>query len=167
MNISLNYPVLLLVLMILFFRLSCVGYNFICGVVIICTIMNNSYSAMESIYFFEAKERIEITSTPDIFNLSERDKLNLEKKSKDGDSNASFRLYEYYAFTLNDNNRLMEYLRTAALQGSVIAQYNLGIILSDKDLEQAIYWMDMAAKNGNINARNKLQEFKKLNSYTE
>ncbi|EGZ4337177.1 sel1 repeat family protein [Salmonella enterica subsp. enterica serovar Texas] len=108
-----------------------------------------------------------MTSTPDIFNLSERDKLNLEKKSKDGDSNASFRLYEYYAFTLNDNNRLMEYLRTAALQGSVIAQYNLGIILSDKDLEQAIYWMDMAAKNGNINARNKLQEFKKLNSYTE
>ncbi|EAP6620227.1 sel1 repeat family protein, partial [Salmonella enterica] len=45
------------------------------------------------------KWRSESTST--IYNLTDGQKFELENKSKDGDSEASFRLYQYYCFTIN------------------------------------------------------------------
>ncbi|EAS8272665.1 sel1 repeat family protein, partial [Salmonella enterica] len=46
------------------------------------------------------KWRSESTST--IYNLTDGQKFELENKSKDGDSEASFRLYQYYCFTINN-----------------------------------------------------------------
>ncbi|EBZ4427946.1 sel1 repeat family protein [Salmonella enterica] len=114
------------------------------------------------------KWRSESTST--IYNLTDGQKFELEKKSKDGDSEASFRLYQYYCFTINNIDEQLRYLEISASQGNIIAQYNYGIYLSNTnpafskyyDLDKAIYWMGLASKNGDIGAQNKLQELEKL-----
>ena len=58
----------------------------------------------------------------------------------------------------------------SASQGNVTAQFNYGVFLSDTNptlseyynLNRAIYWMEFAVNNGNIDAKSKLQELKKL-----
>ncbi|EBJ9321950.1 sel1 repeat family protein [Salmonella enterica subsp. enterica serovar Idikan] len=105
-----------------------------------------------------------------MYNLTDEQKFELENKSKDGDSEASFRLYQYYCFTINNIDEQLRYLKISASQGNIIAQYNYGIYLSNTnpdfskyyDLDKAIYWMGLASKNGDIGAQNKLQELKKL-----
>ncbi|EAB4813644.1 sel1 repeat family protein, partial [Salmonella enterica] len=68
------------------------------------------------------KWRSESTST--IYNLTDGQKFELENKSKDGDSEASFRLYQYYCFTINNIDEQLRYLEISASQGNIIAQYN-------------------------------------------
>lgn len=109
-------------------------------------------------------------STGSINNLSEEQKLALEDKSKKGDAEASFRLYRYYCFTMNDINGQMKYLKISASQGNIAAQYNYGVSLSDVnpvfskyyDLDEAIYWIKLAVKNGDNHAKSKLEELNKL-----
>lgn len=72
------------------------------------------------------KWRSESTST--IYNLTDEQKFELENKSKDGDSEASFRLYQYYCFTINNIDEQLRYLEISASQGNIIAQYNYGFI---------------------------------------
>ncbi|EAP6902056.1 TPA: sel1 repeat family protein, partial [Salmonella enterica subsp. enterica serovar Birkenhead] len=67
------------------------------------------------------KWRSESTST--IYNLTDGQKFELENKSKDGDSEASFRLYQYYCFTINNIDEQLRYLEISASQGNIIAQY--------------------------------------------
>ncbi|EAM1912407.1 sel1 repeat family protein, partial [Salmonella enterica] len=61
------------------------------------------------------KWRSESTST--IYNLTDGQKFELENKSKDGDSEASFRLYQYYCFTINNIDEQLRYLEISASQG--------------------------------------------------
>ncbi|EAT9727669.1 sel1 repeat family protein, partial [Salmonella enterica] len=65
------------------------------------------------------KWRSESTST--IYNLTDGQKFELENKSKDGDSEASFRLYQYYCFTINNIDEQLRYLEISASQGNIIA----------------------------------------------
>ncbi|EAO4447999.1 sel1 repeat family protein, partial [Salmonella enterica subsp. enterica] len=58
------------------------------------------------------KWRSESTST--IYNLTDGQKFELENKSKDGDSEASFRLYQYYCFTINNIDEQLRYLEISA-----------------------------------------------------
>ncbi|EAY6453425.1 sel1 repeat family protein, partial [Salmonella enterica subsp. enterica serovar Muenchen] len=60
------------------------------------------------------KWRSESTST--IYNLTDGQKFELENKSKDGDSEASFRLYQYYCFTINNIDEQLRYLEISASQ---------------------------------------------------
>ncbi|EAS4922321.1 sel1 repeat family protein, partial [Salmonella enterica] len=62
------------------------------------------------------KWRSESTST--IYNLTDEQKFELENKSKDGDSEASFRLYQYYCFTINNIDEQLRYLEISASQGN-------------------------------------------------
>ncbi|EAM2737065.1 sel1 repeat family protein, partial [Salmonella enterica] len=62
------------------------------------------------------KWRSESTST--IYNLTDGQKFELENKSKDGDSEASFRLYQYYCFTINNIDEQLRYLEISASQGN-------------------------------------------------
>ncbi|HGB2943077.1 TPA: sel1 repeat family protein, partial [Salmonella enterica subsp. enterica serovar Birkenhead] len=64
------------------------------------------------------KWRSESTST--IYNLTDGQKFELENKSKDGDSEASFRLYQYYCFTINNIDEQLRYLEISASQGNII-----------------------------------------------
>lgn len=90
-----------------------------------------------------------------------------------GDAEASFRLFLYYLFNCDysycyDIDQQELYLKRSAIQGNVKAQYNYGIFLSDKEsvffkyynLNKAIYWIGLATKNGDVDAKNKLQELK-------
>lgn len=64
----------------------------------------------------------------------------------------------------------LRFLERSASQGNVTAQFNYGVFLSDTNptlseyynLNRAIYWMEFAVNNGNIDAKSKLQELKKL-----
>lgn len=109
-------------------------------------------------------------STAMTYDLSKEDISELKYKSQHGNAESSFRLYQYYCFTINDIDEQLRYLGISAFQGNVIAQYNYGIFLSDRnpafskyyDLDKAIYWIELAVKNGATDAKNKLQELKKL-----
>lgn len=109
-------------------------------------------------------------STATTYSLNAKSISELKYKSKHGNAEASLRLHQYYLFTLNDIDNQMYYLDKAAMQGSSIAQYNYAFFLSYNvpeyhkyyNLDKAIYWMDIAAKNGNIDAGNKLQELESI-----
>lgn len=60
----------------------------------------------------------------------------------------------------------MYYLYRSAVQGDPLGQYNYALLLSYNipvyskhyNLDKAIYWMELAAKNGSADAVNKLRE---------
>ncbi|ELO1872482.1 sel1 repeat family protein, partial [Escherichia coli] len=105
-------------------------------------------------------------STAMTYDLSEKKLMKLKYKSQHGDSEASFRLYQYYCFTKNNIYKQLRFLERSASQGNVTAQFNYGVFLSDTNptlseyynLNRAIYWMEFAVNNGNIDAKSKLQE---------
>ena len=107
-------------------------------------------------------------STAMTYDLSEEKLMKLKYKSQHGDSEASFRLYQYYCFTKNNIYKQLRFLERSASQGNVTAQFNYGVFLSDTNptlseyynLNRAIYWMEFAVNNGNIDAKSKLQELK-------
>lgn len=139
-------------------------------VIIFIALMVSFYTFGGKIAESEDDDQWMSQSTFTIYDLSDEQKFDLEKKSKNGDAEASFRLYQYYCFTINNIDELLKYLEISASQGNIIAQYNYGMFLSDTnpaltkhyDLDKAIYWMGMAAKNGDIGAQKKLLELKKL-----
>lgn len=105
-------------------------------------------------------------STAMTYDLSEEKLMKLKYKSQHGDSEASFRLYQYYCFTKNNIDKQLRFLERSASQGNVTAQFNYGVFLSDTNptlseyynLNRAIYWMEFAVNNGNIDTKSKLQE---------
>jgi len=107
-------------------------------------------------------------STYTTFNLSDEERVVLEKKSLDGDAAASFRLSQYYALSNYNQEKELQYLEVAATQGHPVAQYNFGGRFSQKtghyaswyDLDKAIYWLEKSANNGNEAAKRHLQELK-------
>ena len=72
--------------------------------------------------------------------------------------------------TKNNIDKQLRFLERSASQGNVTAQFNYGVFLSDTNptlseyynLNRAIYWMEFAVNNGNIDTKSKLQELKKL-----
>lgn len=118
--------------------------------------------------------KVVISSSSDLFDMSWKDRTLLEFESRNGNSEASFRLFLYYASvcldpscsSIEDMDRWMFYLSRAAIQGNVKAQYNYGVLLSSNDpaflkyhnLDEAVYWFELAAKNGNAEAKTELQK---------
>ena len=101
-------------------------------------------------------------STAMTYDLSEEKLMKLKYKSQHGDSEASFRLYQYYCFTKNNIDKQLRFLERSASQGNVTAQFNYGVFLSDTNPTLSEYWMEFAVNNGNIDTKSKLQELKKL-----
>lgn len=66
-------------------------------------------------------------STAMTYDLSEEKLMKLKYKSQHGDSEASFRLYQYCCFTKNNIYKQLRYLERSASQGSVTAQFNYGV----------------------------------------
>ncbi|WP_332831346.1 sel1 repeat family protein [Escherichia coli] len=138
---------------------------------IICVFHSNAYEAdILNRKGDELGKKYGGESTYSTYDLSKDEKLELESKSVDGDADASFRLYKYYAFVLNDIDEQMRYVERAAFQGNVIAQYSCGIFFSYKNapylkyynLDEAIYWMRLAAGNGHIKAKEELVLLEKI-----
>lgn len=56
-------------------------------------------------------------STAMTYDLSEEKLMKLKYKSQHGDSEASFRLYQYYCFTKNNIDKQLRFLERSASQG--------------------------------------------------
>ena len=101
------------------------------------------------------------------FNLTKEELLKFQKKSQDGDAEASKKLWLFYDFAVRDRVKAAEWLEKAAEQGLTVAQYNLAVGLSRRgspqyDLQKAKYWATMAANKGEKMALRLLQEIKQL-----
>ncbi|CAB4438333.1 unnamed protein product [Rhizophagus irregularis] len=67
-----------------------------------------------------------------------------------------------------DEQKAAELYKKAANLGRMIAQYNLAVMYEkgngvEKDLDEAIFWYKQSAKQGDIDAQNRLKELKKKN----
>ena len=91
-------------------------------------------------------------STAMTYDLSEKKLMKLKYKSQHGDSEASFRLYQYYCFTKNNIYKQLRFLERSASQGNVTAQFNYG----------SFYQIQIQHYQNIIDAKSKLQELKKL-----
>lgn len=89
-------------------------------------------------------------STASIFNLTqiEIDLLNI--KANDGDSEAAFRLAQYFTFVENKSNKKKYWLEIAEKNKHPAAAYNLAFeyFTFDKDLGKAKMWALIAFENG-------------------
>ena len=103
------------------------------------------------------------------YDLSEEKLMKLKYKSQHGDSEASFRLYQYYCFTKNNIDKQLRFLEKSTSEGNVTAQLDYwGLFIRYKsniieyyNLNRAIYWMEFAVNNGNIDAKSKLRRASK------
>lgn len=101
------------------------------------------------------------------FNLTNEELLEFQKKSQDGDAEASHKLWLFYNFTLLDYDRAVEWLDKAAEQGLPVAQYSLAFDLSRRgspryDLKKAKYWAGKAASSGEKLAHGLLRQIEKF-----
>jgi hypothetical protein len=80
---------------------------------------------------------------------------------RDNDVGAAVDLANYYGYVVNDVTNRIKYLRIAASHGHVISQYNLGFIYANydefKNLNEAKYWLKIAASNGSSYAQEQLK----------
>ncbi|WP_332879781.1 hypothetical protein [Massilia sp. S19_KUP03_FR1] len=101
------------------------------------------------------------------FKLSKEEIIDYQKKSQDGDGEASKKLWLFYEFAVRDRIKGAEWLEKAAEQGLRDAEYSLAFDLSRQgspryDLEKAKYWATKAADRGEKLARGLLQEIKEI-----
>ncbi|ANC39245.1 hypothetical protein A6V27_02110 [Hafnia alvei] len=136
-------------------------------VILVIALVTSSVKLDE--YQNSSKIKIETSSTPIAYDLEKKDRIDLEKKSSKGDAQASFRLYLYYLLTLNNIDKQMLYLKKSAYQGYDVAQYSYGYFLSGElpeyskyyNLNEAIFWLKLAKKNGNNKAKLELETLEK------
>ncbi|GGC20195.1 tetratricopeptide repeat protein [Pseudoduganella buxea] len=95
-------------------------------------------------------------STGSTYWLSKFERSQLTDKANRGDKDAAFRLAQYYAFSEFDNEKEQHWLERSARAGHTAAQYNLSFLLFYKenpDIHGALYWAEMAKKNGDTKAQ--------------
>jgi TPR repeat protein len=111
-----------------------------------------------------SKEKAEKTPGQS-FYLSQDDIKQLSLQGEKGDGTAAFRLFQYYELYLEDGKQSFYWLKKAAENGHVIAQYNLGLEFLNnqqrKDRTQALYWLRKAAQSGNADAKEIIQKLEK------
>lgn len=80
----------------------------------------------------------------------------------EGDASAAFKLFEFHMFVARDRANAIYWLRHAAKNGHVIAQYNLGSLLIEENdpvlKGEALAWLEKAAAAGDADARRKLSK---------
>lgn len=68
---------------------------------------------------------------------SSQERGRLERRAYAGDASASFKLYQYYAFTTDDRASARGWLERAARGGNEIAQFNLAVEIGGSDCSEA------------------------------
>ncbi|HOS41718.1 MAG TPA: hypothetical protein PLG31_18460 [Spirochaetota bacterium] len=87
----------------------------------------------------------------------------LEKEALLGSPDAAFKLFQYYNFTVSENEKTMYWLTIAAENGNSVGQHNLAYKMYMKNENpnnklRAIYWAKKSISNGNQKARLLLAE---------
>lgn len=101
------------------------------------------------------------------FNLTDEELLDFQRKSQDGNAEASHKLWLFYEFTARDHAKAADWLKRAAEQGLPAAQYGLAVYLSRRgspgyNLQEAKLWANKAANSGEPLARRLLLEIEQL-----
>lgn len=82
-----------------------------------------------------------------------------KKKSLEGNSDASFKLYQYYAFSNFIKPEMIKWLKISALQGNDVARYNYAVYLINKgDMIEASKLIDEIQSSGDAASANELRE---------
>jgi len=102
-------------------------------------------------------------STASTYWLGDAEKYELSHKADKGDKDAAFRLAQYYSFVEFDGDKEQYWLERSASSGHAIAQYNLAFLLFNKanpDTSAALYWAEMAKRNGEEKAQFLIDEIR-------
>jgi TPR repeat protein len=91
------------------------------------------------------------------FDLEAVEERDLVAKANNHDHEASLRLYRFYDFVKLDRASAIKWLKKSAEDGNPQGQYILGKTYLDdpsqKNLEQAKYWLSKSASNGYAEAK--------------
>ena len=89
--------------------------------------------------------------------IDEPERMRLEREANAGSADAAFRLFLFYELLLNDRAQAKTWLRKAAENKHVIAQYNIGsILITEPDPQsraEGIAWLEKSAASGDKEAR--------------
>jgi TPR repeat protein len=102
-------------------------------------------------------------STASTYWLSDAEKSVLSDKANKGDKDAAFRLAQYYSFVDFYPDNELYWLERSATAGHAVAQYNLSYLLFNRekpDPGAALYWAEMAKKNGEKKAQVLIDEIR-------
>lgn len=96
------------------------------------------------------------------YYVSPIERLSLQGKAKEGDSDAAFKLSQYYTFrsTHTPESPYWHWLTRAAELGHPTAQYNLGFIyFYEQNNQQAAFeWFLKSAEGGSVSGMEKVAE---------
>jgi len=105
-------------------------------------------------------QKIMFTTQP--FMLDEPEIVSLGKSALLGSPTDAFRLYEHYNLVEIDLAKTRFWVQIAAENGHVVAQYNYAHLLlaegGPAGQNRGVYWLKQAARNGDSDARNELEE---------
>jgi TPR repeat protein len=94
---------------------------------------------------------------PQRLAITDDERHTLEKEARSGNPTAAFDLFLFYELLQNDRDQSEKWLRQAAENGHVIAQYNLGALLltrpDSKSRAEGLMWLERSATAGESNAR--------------
>lgn len=105
----------------------------------------------------EENKAISVTpSSSYILSSSEIERLSLEAVKGNGE--AALQLVNYYKFGIFEEDEVFSWVIVGAENENVILEYNAAfeLLKGDKDDIRGVYWLRIAALNGNVLARNRL-----------
>jgi len=98
------------------------------------------------------------------FLISDKESPKLQREALTGSAKSAFRLYQHYAFAVNDMSEGLYWLVIASENGHAIAQQNYAYHLMQEQTarsrQRARFWIRESAKRGNKAALELLDEIK-------
>ena len=99
--------------------------------------------------------------------LTKKQIKELSIEGENGNQDSAFRLYLYYLLSIYDEKKSLYWLEISAKGGHPTAQYNMAHIMKEKNrISDAMYWAEMAKKNGVERADDLINEIKKKQAQT-
>ena len=125
--------------------------------IIICSIL--SLLCIISGFLIYNEKRIDANED---LNLTEEKIIELSEKAIGGDGEAAYSIASYFLFGKYDAEEAKKWLRIGADNSNIKCQYNYATLLlelnNEQEMKQAIYYLQQAALNGSIKAKQKLEE---------
>lgn len=107
----------------------------------------------------------ETGSTMSYYSLSDQDVLRFKKMASEGNGEAALALSKYYEYSELSPQQSLQWLQVAAKNNNRIGMYNYGVYLLHAvppNKEEARYWFERGDKQGDILAKQRLQELEKM-----
>lgn len=104
--------------------------DFITNVYYDCLGVKYSIAMLFSISIYSEGDRM--ISSGSTYYLNHDELECLKKQSLNGDSDASYKLYQYFAFSEFNKPEMLRWLRISYSQGNEVANYNYAIYLIDR-----------------------------------